>query len=169
MRQRGFTIVELMVAVAILGVLAKLVIPAFSTESRKGKARSEVSAMFAELQTKEQQYKLDHASFVEAAACPATPSTNPQDATGCIASGQPWADLRVILPETTLMCSYQIVAGDADSTPAPPAPFDSYTVTSGKSWFYLLATCDTDGDSTTNSTYFASSWDTRIRSANEGN
>lgn len=172
MRERstshGFSIVELMIAVAVMGVLAKLVIPMFSTDSNKSKARAEVGAMFAELQTKEQQYKLDHADFVEAAACPATPTTQPQDATGCVASGQPWADLRVLLPETKLMCSYQIYAGDADSTPTPPSPFDSYTTTSNRAWFYIIATCDTDGDSTVNSTYYTSSWDTRIRAANEG-
>lgn len=167
MRQRGFTIVELMVAVAILGVLAKLVLPAFTSESNKSKARSEVSAMFVEIATKEQQWKLDNASYLDAPACPAAPSQQPQDATGCVADGQPWHKMRVMLPETTLMCSYEVTVGNSDETPTPPSPFDQYTVSNSHAWYYIVATCDTDGDPSVNSTYFASSWDTRIRSANE--
>lgn len=164
---RGFTVVELMVAVAIIGVLAKLVIPAFFSEGRKGKARSEVSAMFAELETKEQQYRLDQPSYLATAACPAAPSINGQAAASCVATGGPWQVLRVMLPETTLYCSYEITAGAAGTTPAPPAPFNIPPDVHGMSWYYIIATCDMD-TTATNSQYFTASWDTKIRSVSEG-
>ena len=164
---RGFTVVELMVAVAIIGVLAKLVIPAFFSEGRKGKARSEVSAMFAELATKEQQYRLDQPSYLSAPACPLAPSINGQAATSCVTTGGPWQALRVMLPETNLYCSYTITAGAAGTTPAPPAPFNIPPDVHGMSWFYITATCDMDTTST-NSQYFIASWDSKIRAANEG-
>ncbi|NVB79597.1 MAG: prepilin-type N-terminal cleavage/methylation domain-containing protein, partial [Kofleriaceae bacterium] len=47
--EQGFTIVELMVVVAIIAVLAAIVVPTFTKESKKSKAKSEVGAMFAEL------------------------------------------------------------------------------------------------------------------------
>ena len=38
--QRGFTILELMIVVAIVAILASVVIPSWAKESRSGKAKS---------------------------------------------------------------------------------------------------------------------------------
>jgi prepilin-type N-terminal cleavage/methylation domain-containing protein len=166
--QRGFSIVELMIAVAIVGVLAKLALPMFFSESRKSKARSEVSAMFVELATKEQQYRLDNAGYLAAVACPSAPSPTGQSAASCTASGGPWFDMRVLLPDDPLYCSYEITAGDAGTTPSPPAPFAITPDVQGLSWYYIIATCNMDDSSTATSAYFTSSWDTKVRSSNEG-
>ena len=74
--QRGFTILELMVVVAIIAILATVAVPAWFRDSSKAKAKSEVSAMFAELSTKEEQFMIDQSTYYPwpantTAACPA--------------------------------------------------------------------------------------------------
>jgi Tfp pilus assembly protein PilE len=76
-----------MFVVAIIAVLAALAIPAFTEESRKSKAKSEVVAFFAELAAKEEQYKIDKDVYLASAVCPAATSTTGQSITGCVASG----------------------------------------------------------------------------------
>jgi len=167
-RQRGFTILELMIAVAIIAILATVVLPHWLRDSRKAKARSEVNAMFSELSTKEEQYALDNGAYLSTTACPSSPATAGQDATPCTANPTGiWYPLRVILPETNLYCSYEVVTGDSTTTPAPPAPF-AMTSSVPQSWYYIVATCDMDGSSTTNSRYFRSSYNAEIVPDQEG-
>jgi type IV pilus assembly protein PilE len=164
--EQGFTLLELMIVVAIVAILAVIAVPSFFSESRKAKASSEVSAMFAELSTKEEGYKLDHNTYLTAAACPSAPSTASQDATGCVATGQPWSSLRVQLPESKLYCSYAITTGAGGTTPSPPSPYTMSTPAS--SWYFIVATCEMDGSTSTHSTYFMNSLDTTIQKTNEG-
>ena len=155
-----------MIVVAIIGLLAVVVVPYFFGETRKSKARSEVASMFSELQTKEEQYKIDQGVYLAAAACPATPTASLQDATVCQANGTPWFLMRVQLPETQCYCSYTITVGLPSDIPAPPAPF---TMTQpANSWYFIVATCDMDGDPTGYSRYFTSSLDSRTQAAQEG-
>jgi prepilin-type N-terminal cleavage/methylation domain-containing protein len=163
--QSGFTILELMIVVVVIGILAAIVLPSWASETRKSKARTEVAPVLAELANKEGQYKADNGTYLAAAACPAAPSTTGQSATGCIAAGTTWNTLRVALPEQTLYCSYQITTGTSAQTPTPPAPYTMPAQAS--SWYYILATCDMDGKAG-NSTYFISSWDSKIQSNAEG-
>jgi hypothetical protein len=107
--------------------------------------------------------------YIAATACPASPSQTQQDATACVAPATSWAHMRVSLPTTKLYCSYAITIGAPGTTPAPPAPFAITPIGPiATSWYYIVATCNMTG-SATNSTYFTSSVDPRIQSANEGN
>src|SRR5215472_2115868 len=106
-----------MITVAVVAILAMLVVPSWMGEGRKGKARSEAAAMFAELVTKELQYKVDNANFLDAATCPAGPPTaQVMDAKPCVAVGGPWEPLRVILPEQEVYCTYTITTGTSAQT-----------------------------------------------------
>ena len=164
--QRGFTLIELMFVVAIIALLAIVAVPYFFGETRKSKARTEISSFFAELQTKEEQYKIDQGSYLAAPACPPMPSSTLQDALVCQANGTPWATMRVQLPSTQCYCSYTIMIGLPTDVPAPPVP---YTMSQpASSWYFIVATCDMDGDPATYSTYFTSSLDSRIQSDKEG-
>jgi prepilin-type N-terminal cleavage/methylation domain-containing protein len=165
--ERGFTLIELMIAVVIVAILAAVVLPGFMGESRKSKARSEVAAVFAELSSKEMQYKIDNVGYLQAAACPTgTASSTARDATPCSNSTSGvWAPMRVLLPETTLYCTYEITTGTGSEIPSPPTGF---TMTApAVSWFFIVATCNMSGG-TTNATYFTSSVDTTIQAQNEG-
>jgi type II secretory pathway pseudopilin PulG len=155
-----------MIAVAVIAILAVLVIPNWMGESRKSRARSEVAAMFAELATKENQYKVDNPTYLTTATCPTgTPTSTAQDASPCVASGGAWAPMRVILPEKTVYCTYTITTGTSADTPSPPTGF---TMTQpAVSWYFIVANCNLSG-AATNAIYFTSSVDTAIQAQNEG-
>ena len=157
-----------MIAVIVIGILAAIALPNFLHESRESKARSEVAAMFAELTTKEFQYKIDNPTYLQAAACPGgTPSSTARDATACSGTGGVWEPMRVNLPEQELYCTYEIQTGTASEVPAPPGN-PPFTMTQpATSWFYILATCNMTGGPTS-ALYFTSSVDTTIQAQNEG-
>jgi prepilin-type N-terminal cleavage/methylation domain-containing protein len=162
--EQGFTLVELMVTVAIIAILAAIAVPAFTKESRKSKATSEVGAMFSELAVRQDQYKLENNAYLTTAACPSAPASNGQDASACINSGGVWEPLRARLPQTKLACSYAITTGTGTGTSNPSGFSFTSPVTS---WFYIIATCDMDGDGT-NALYFTSSVDSSMQKQQDG-
>jgi prepilin-type N-terminal cleavage/methylation domain-containing protein len=171
--ERGFTLIEIMVAVAIVAVLSYLVIPTFAKEARKSKGGSEVAYMFGELAVREDQYKLEKGSYLAATACPTTlpaPSgvlvSTLQVSGGCDApSTSAWDQMRVRLGESKLYCQYTISVGTGTGTSAPTGFTWSSPATA---WYYLQATCDGDGNTATNATYFLASTDTTVQKLNEG-
>src|SRR5678815_2081584 len=76
--QRGFTLVELMIVVALIAILAAIVVPTFFGEVRHVRADSEVQSIFAEIGTKEANYKVENGRYADLQAHPAAPSENPQ-------------------------------------------------------------------------------------------
>ncbi|MDX2092120.1 MAG: prepilin-type N-terminal cleavage/methylation domain-containing protein [Kofleriaceae bacterium] len=164
--QRGFTLMEIMITVGIIAVLAAIAVPVFSRETKKAKGSSEVAGMFGELGIRQDQYKLENGAYLSAAACPATSVAAGQDASGCIAAGQPWASMRVRLPTTRLMCSYQMEAGTGTTGASAPSGF-AFSPPAG-AWYFIVATCNMDGDNSVNATYFISSVDSKMQSQNEG-
>ena len=163
-----------MVTVAIISILAYLVIPQFFSQTRKSKASSEIAYMFGELQVREDQYKLEKGAYLAAAACPTTLPTpsagitvaSLQGAGGCDApTTSAWDQMRVRVGESKLYCQYAITTGSGTGTSAPTGFTWSSPVTG---WYYIVATCDTDGVTSVNSQYFIASTDTTIQKLNEG-
>ena len=62
--ERGFTLIELMIVVAIIAILAAVVIPNFMRETTKSKRKAEVTAMFAEIGVKQEQFKTENANYM---------------------------------------------------------------------------------------------------------
>lgn len=90
-RLRGFTLIELMVTVAIVGILAAVAIPSYSAYVTRSKVTDATGGLVA-TRMKLEQYYQDNRSYVgTGTACPATllPSTGIFDY-GCTtsASGQ---------------------------------------------------------------------------------
>jgi type IV pilus assembly protein PilA len=74
MRTRGFTLIELMLAVAIIGILAAIAIPNFVSFQRRSKA-SEAKANLAAIRTAESSYFSEYGTHVS--ALPSPPSWAP--------------------------------------------------------------------------------------------
>jgi prepilin-type N-terminal cleavage/methylation domain-containing protein len=170
--QAGFTLIELMIVVAVIAILAAVVVPYFVRESRKAKADTEIAAMFTEIATKEEQYKSDNNGvYMAAAQCPTATSTAGVDFNSTCSTGSTgFANLRVTATDSKIRCKYTVTIGAANAAFAPPSPFTvpcatsgaCSTVTPATSWYYITAVCDMDGqgDSSTNTTFFQSSLET---------
>ena len=161
-----------MITVAIIAVLALIAVPAYFSQSRKSKASAETAAMFAELSTKEEQFKIESptAQYLAVPACAGFPSAQLQSITPCMAGA--WTTMHVNPPESKAYCSYAVTVGPQSTAPSAPAPFhmasDGTDPTPVTAWYFILATCDMDNSAVKNSTYFMSSMDTRIQSNNPG-
>ena len=161
--ERGFTIVELMIVVAVIAVLAIVVVPSFIKESNRGKAKSEVHPMFAELGTRLDQFKSESnaGTYMSAAACPATASKQGTDVMTSPCAD--WTDLRVQPPQSKLTCSYVVRHGLptddalADSELPAWAKTNPQLFAPATGWYFIHATCP-------ETEYFKASWEDKIRS-----
>jgi prepilin-type N-terminal cleavage/methylation domain-containing protein len=168
--QAGFTLIELMVAVAVVGILAAIALPSFASQSRKAKGDSEVASFFAELAVREEQYALENGKYLstgasESATFPATPSAAGQTL-GTLPTT--WQTLKVRTPESTARCGYVVIAGTKTTVPGTLASTTFAYTTPAKNWFYVLAHCDLDGNNTVDSYYFVSNDDSKIQKTNYG-
>ena len=170
-RQRGFTLIEIMIAVGIIGVLVALAIFSWGKSVRKGRG-AEAQAFFAALRVAEEQYHLENGTYFstassEAVTHPATPIKTIQTLLPLPAS---WTQLRVQIPEQNAYCGYVVIAGAANDSTGIGAMANAFGFTSApvSDWYYLLAHCDLDGSSTRDSYYFSWSGDTTVLKQNEG-
>ena len=169
--QGGFTLIEVMVVVALIAVLATVALPAFIGTTRKAKGDAEVSPMFSDLRTRMDQYIQENGiyptSIGEATTWPVTPTTTQQ----AINPLPPeWTPIKVrISGASQVYCGYTWVTGLASDSSAIGAQGTLFGFTAPTvNWYYLLAHCDFDGDPAVDSYYFTSSVDPTILKLNEG-
>ena len=78
MNRKGFTLIELMIVVAIIGILAAIAIPNFLAMQLRAK-RAELPSNLDGIRTAEKAYQAEWDTFTEAAATPAaTPNGRSQ-------------------------------------------------------------------------------------------
>lgn len=180
-REAGFTLIELMVTVAVISILAAIAVPNFFKESRKAKAMAEVQPMFNDLRVRMEQYLQEQGAYPATLGedklhPPGAPSATLVD---LLPLPTEWQNLKVrISGPDQVRCGYTWVTGPANdggnigaiamkpSTTNPPQGFGFTAPTT--SWYYLLAKCDLDGDNSAFSWYFTSSVDPTIQKLNEG-
>jgi prepilin-type N-terminal cleavage/methylation domain-containing protein len=167
--QAGFTLMELMITVAIIGVLAAIAVPTFASTSRKTKGDAEVSAFFAELRIRQEQYQLEYGRYMSTGADETAVFPTPS-AKGTTLGTLPatWTALKVRPPESKARCGYVVIAGTPTDNPGAMATGSFGYVKPSKNWFYVLAHCDMDGSATTDGYYFISSDAATIQKLNPG-
>lgn len=170
--------------VAIIAVLAIVVVPNFLRETHKSKGRAEVNAVATEIANKLGTYYTENHTYEvgtslvngTAATCGTTGTTGYEwssTLTTACAVTEPWATLRILPANNKLYCSYSLNVGSKGDTLTVPAPFKTSQGGTGAepaiagSWWYLVATCDEDGQGGVNATYYVSSVDSKLQAANE--
>ncbi len=170
-KEDGFTLIELMVVVAIVAILASVAIWYFGRSTRTAKA-SEVHGVFAEIRNRELQYHNEFNTYLSTGLSdtdywPTPPSNTAKSIDPMPAS---WVSLRLNPGKTSLYCGYVAIAGDANdaSNLGPAATKFGLTAAPVRDWFYIVAECDFDSDSANNSFYFTHSGMTRVMEDNPG-
>ncbi len=150
---RGFTLVELMIVVAILGILAAVAIAGYSVYIRKSR-NSEATAVLADIRLKQEAYRGTFNEYANISPhCLWTPDNNPnsepkyswQDtmADNC---SKAWRQLGAMPPDGVYF-SYKVQAGspggDADKE------YDTMNINCDQDFWYgatALEDLDDDGD-----------------------
>jgi type IV pilus assembly protein PilE len=102
-RVRGFSLIELMVAVAVIAILARIAYPYYLDQMRKGR-RATTQAFIMDVANREQQYLMDVRGYAVGAGAVATLNmTVPTDVT-------PYYTITIDPPAATVPPSFTINA-----------------------------------------------------------
>ena len=74
-RSQGFTLIELMITVAIVGILAAVALPSYSDYIRRGQIQEAFGAL-SDYRAKMEQYYQDNRNYGSAAACASDPTAS---------------------------------------------------------------------------------------------
>jgi prepilin-type N-terminal cleavage/methylation domain-containing protein len=167
-RNGGFTLIEIMVAVAILGVLAAVLVLNFMKPTRKVKTGSEASAMFAEFHRAQQQYALENGVYYTAVDIDTlNPTGYDEKPVEMLTVPADWEPLKIQLQQTKFYCGYTTVGGTADDD-IPAIAYDFGMSQPESNWYVIYAHCNVDGKSDVDTQYFSSSVDSSLKKKNEG-
>lgn len=149
--QRGFTLVEILIVVIILGILAAIVIPQFtnaSTEARESSTRSQVQTIRSQIEL----YKLQHVDlYPTAGAVAATPAagawswdklTSQTNEAGTVTAGGPCGPYLQQIPVNSLrnQSDVQMVDTDAAFTAATAGATDGFVFSRASGKFAAFGT-----------------------------
>lgn len=141
-RVDGFTLIELMVVVSIIGVLAMVAVPAFSSYLQKSRT-SEAAGFLGEIKQRQESYRAEFGQYCAVSGTTTAtptyyPATVPTDKVAW-APPAPWLQLGAS-PDGLILFQYATVAG------FPGVGGGSYGFPNTDFWFVGRARADLDGD-----------------------
>lgn len=154
-RQGGFTLIELMFVVVVIGILAVVAVVAFGKNTRKARA-TEVTQMFGEFQLREEAFHSLNGSYISTGDEGVYfPDPLSGDKTGIVgALPARWTVLRIDPGTDALYCQYGAIAGVAnDRSGMGPIGDEYFPADPTRDWFYLVGRCDFDRDPSVNAEY----------------
>lgn len=80
-KESGFSLIELMIAVAVVGILSTIAIPSYQSYVRKA-ARGAAQSFMLDVTNREQQYLLDNRAFTATIGAGGLGMTQPTDTVG---------------------------------------------------------------------------------------
>jgi prepilin-type N-terminal cleavage/methylation domain-containing protein len=185
MRPDGFTLIELMIVVTIIGVLAVVSVGAYKKYSNQGRA-VEAQAMFGEFRAKEEAYRAEFSTYLSTTTvgegdlwpvigtC-VSGSVEPCPKPVNLGAGAPasWTTLGINPQRKQLYCGYVALSGPANAWGAPAAGAEGQAAFGNlvptAPWYYLRAECDNNKRVTaTNTTYLTTSSATTLITKHDG-
>lgn len=146
-RRDGFTLLELMIVVAIVGVLAAIAIPSFTQYVYRART-SEATTMLGEIHQRQEAYKAEFGLYADPSGGALTtfnPTTRPEGGVMVGWELQPgWQQLGVRPDNSAVRFQYAAVGGLPNS--APPV---ANVVRPEEFWHIAHAVGDLDGDGVT--------------------
>ena len=103
-KQRGFTLTELLITVAIVGILAAITYPSYIDHINKSK-RAEAKAALASLANAMETWRMQNSSYLGAAGTQATPTN----------TGSPWV-FSAVIPVSGGTKTYDLTISAMDAT-----------------------------------------------------
>jgi prepilin-type N-terminal cleavage/methylation domain-containing protein len=146
----GFTLIELMMVVAILGILATIAIPRYKSYLYKSKTTEAISFL-SEIKSRQESYRADFGQYCAIngsagtdwypAARSSTDKMFAWEASPTALPGAGYRQLGVYPPNLRSAFQYQVIAGLPGTTPAGVPGY-----TGADFWFVSRARGDLDGD-----------------------
>jgi prepilin-type N-terminal cleavage/methylation domain-containing protein len=146
-RRRGFTLLEMMIVVVVVGILAAIAIPSFRAYLYRSRT-SEAYTFLAEIRQRQESYRAEFGQYCSVSAAPGTaPGSGAWAPTALPRPGEKlawvptpgWTELGAV-PDGPVSFQYRTTAGPPGTNPG----IDGFT--GAEFWFVAQARADLDGD-----------------------
>ncbi len=148
--EQGFTLIELIIVVAIIGILAAVAIPSFQSYLYRSKT-AEAVTFLGEIRQRQEAYRAEFGQYCSASAAPGTaitggawnPASLPAGGDRIVWGSDVGWDQLGAAPDGPTVFQYRTTAGPPGTAPGVPSfPGTDF-------WFVAHARADLDGDGRT--------------------